>query len=638
MTQGRTDDMARSDGTLTYSTPDGLVRDYASRGLVILAPEALGVPCSIHDLIYEKEKALFRAGSPVSAGQIPEVLDVINSPGVVSACNALLGEGWAIVPFTHNTPFLSGARDQHWHKDDNGPFNGRKQRHHQAIQVEMLYYPQAVEADMGPTATVPYSQYWTFNHEENQDNFAGADHLDFTYQIIGMEARAVSGPKSEYDPDDIRHRRTAHDIRMRDVISGLGWPLNAPFEAAPLRAGSVILYSHNLLHRGNHRRDDFAEWRKRPRFMWRFWLYRTTDPVGDSPQEIDWQRPGQDAMTGNDLAAASPDVTAVWRHQYHWLKTGRVPPKSASNDDLVALYQQLLKAGDSAEPARIGAAYRLAQADDGATACDWLEQALQVERESVRRAATLGLIALGDGATPVLLRATRSQVKWIRKAGVFGLGDASLLTPAVLDAVEARLLDDPSVYVRSVAAGSIGCLGRRAVATGIGRELITRCVEGLLQSLSREENRLGMDIAQRRSIKFVRPTDECDVCEGIGIDYGVSRFKPVRSAVRENALWSMVILCTHGQAISARILPRVLATLRDIVNSDANIFCVGFALDALCRLAQPTSTVTIDLDGEILKLLRAAPAHSWEPLSRSGIDASIVAAIEAATNAARRND
>ncbi len=43
----------------------------------------------------------------------------------------------------------------------------------------MLYYPQAVTPEMGPTAAVPYSQYWTFNHEENHDNFAGADQLDF---------------------------------------------------------------------------------------------------------------------------------------------------------------------------------------------------------------------------------------------------------------------------------------------------------------------------------------------------------------------------------------------------------------------------------------------------------------------------
>ena len=58
-----------------------------------------------------------------------------------------------------NASFASGARDQHWHKDDNAPYNARKQRHHQPVQIELLYYPQAVTAEMGPTATIPYSHY-----------------------------------------------------------------------------------------------------------------------------------------------------------------------------------------------------------------------------------------------------------------------------------------------------------------------------------------------------------------------------------------------------------------------------------------------------------------------------------------------
>ena len=158
---------------LAYSEPEQLVQDFASRGLVVLAPESLGIPTAVHERIYQREKQVVGTGERVTPELIPDVLEVINAPGVVAACNQLVGENWAIVPFTHNATFTSGGRDQHWHKDDNGPFNGRKQRHHQAVQIEMLYYPQAVREDMGPTATVPYSHYWTFNHEENHDNFAG---------------------------------------------------------------------------------------------------------------------------------------------------------------------------------------------------------------------------------------------------------------------------------------------------------------------------------------------------------------------------------------------------------------------------------------------------------------------------------
>ena len=204
----------------------------------------------------------------------------------------------------------------------------RKQRHHQAVQIEMLYYPQAVREDMGPTATVPYSHYWTFNHEENHDNFAGADHLDFAYHLSGMEGQLVSGPDSQYDPSDIVHRRTAHDVRLREAVTNLKWPLVQSFEAAPLRAGSVVLYSHNTFHRGNHRRDDWRTWQDNPRFMWRFWIYRTTDPADSngSPTEVHWNGLGVDPLTRIDRSAANDDVTSVWRYHHHWMQTGQTPP------------------------------------------------------------------------------------------------------------------------------------------------------------------------------------------------------------------------------------------------------------------------------------------------------------------------
>ena len=615
------------------TTPDCLLRDFASRGLVVLAPEDLGIPLGIHEVIYEKEREAFDARRYITASLIPEILDVIEAPGVVAACDRLVGKNWAIVPFTHNTPFASGSNDQHWHKDDNGPYNGRKHRHHQAVQIEMLYYPQEVREDNGPTATVPYSQYWTFDHEQNHDNFAGADHLDFAYQMSGMQRIPVSGPKSSYDHEDIVNRRTRHDIRMRDAILNTGWPLIAPFEAAPLKAGSVVLYSHNLFHRGNHRRDDWRTWKQRPRFMWRFWLYRTTDPQGEAPDEIDWRGLGVDPMTGVDLDQAPDDATVLWRHHRHWLHTGRPPPPRPEVQRSVRVRQReadeipgsLYAKGEAAEPQRLGAAYRIAANGDTKLATSLLGKALYSERESVRRAATYGLVAVGPDATGTFLEATRSAVKWIRKAGVYGLGDVAPLSGEVLDAVAGRLANDPSVYVRSVAAGALGCLGRRAIAGGTGLRLVPDCVAALVQSLGREENRLGMDIAQDRGIKFVRPTDECDVCEGIGIDYGAERFKRVRSAVRENALWSMVILCSHGRNVLGEELEPTVAALAEIVRTDANVFSVGWALDALNRLANLDSETPGEPIRETLaELLQAMPIHSWEPLVRGGFSRAVV--------------
>ena len=610
---------------IAYTRPEHLLRDFASRGLVALAPDALGVPDELHDAIYRKEREAFIDNRrTVSAATIPEILDVINAPGVVSACEQLAGRNYAIVPFTHNAPFASGAHDQHWHKDDNGPFNARKQRHHHAVQVEMLYYPQEVSTHMGPTATVPYSQYWAFNHEENQDNFAGADHLDFGYHLEGMERVPVSGPESAYNAEDIARQRTRHDDRMRQAVVGTGWPLARQFEVGPLRAGSVVLYSHNMFHRGNHRRDDWRAWKERPRFMWRFWLYRTTEPERRAPAvACDWRRIGTDAMTKQDLANAPHDATCVWDHHLHWLQTGetestRLRQRTAADAD--GLFAQLHVHDDCAEPARIGAAYRLAALDDRTHAAALLGRALASEREAVRRAAAYGLVALGSDATEALLAAVDSPVKWVRKAALFGLGDAATPSRQTWQAISERLAEDPSVYVRSVAASALGCLGRRAIAADVGHKIVPLCLQSAMASLEREENRLAMNIAQKRHIKIVRPTDQCDVCEGIGINYGMARFKPVRSAVRENALWSTVILCSHGARMLGAALEPLIECLAGVVREDANLFSVGSALDALNRLARLRPDDCSALARERFDALAAdMPMHSWESLARGGL-------------------
>ena len=87
----------------------------------MLAPESLGIPSDVHDRVYEKEKKAHHEKKPVNFTSIPEMLELLKAPGLVAACNQLVGENWAIVPFTHNASFVSGPKDQHWHKDDNSP-------------------------------------------------------------------------------------------------------------------------------------------------------------------------------------------------------------------------------------------------------------------------------------------------------------------------------------------------------------------------------------------------------------------------------------------------------------------------------------------------------------------------------------
>ena len=471
---------------IAYTRPEHIVRDYISRGLIVLDPADLGVSSSVHEQIFNLERKALKDKKRITAENVPDIMKITNAPGVVAACEKLVGPNFAIVPFTHNTPFMSGSNDQHWHKDDNGPYNLRKQRHHQPIQLEMLYYPQAVKPDMGPTATVPYSQYWTFNHEENHDNFAGADHLDFAYQISGMERIPISGPRSTYSEEDIVGQTTDHDVRMRESVLNLNWPHCQQFEVGPLKAGSVVLYSHNLLHRGNHRRDDWRTWKDNPRFMWRFWLYRTTEPQYSDVTEIDWSVIRTDKMTRQNLVELSKDVVSVWRYQNRWMQSGQSAQMRSICDDEISiseLTEQLWSMDDANEPRRIGAAYRLAEHSQRSASLEVLGDALISDRESVRRAGLYGLIATGPDSSMKLLSAVESRARWVRKAAVFGLGSAGMLTKEVVQAIGARLLDDPSVFVRSVAADAMGCFARRAVANPESRCLVKHCAELLVASL-----------------------------------------------------------------------------------------------------------------------------------------------------------
>ena len=129
-----------------------------------------------------------------------------------------------------------------------------------------------------------------------------------------------------------------------------------------------------------------------------------------------------------------------------------------------------------------------------------------------------------------------------------------------------------------------------------------------------------MDRVQKRNIKFVRPTDECDVCEGMGIDFGIERFEPVRSSVRENVLWTLVVLCSHGEKVFGDKLDFLIEELKKIIQEDRNVISVGFAMDALSRLAhlrvceEAPSISIIELRKDLETILNSSPIQCWDCL------------------------
>ena len=67
---------------IAYTHPDRLIEDFASRGLVVLSPDDLGVPLSLHETIFDKERTAFRSGERVGPANVPEIMELLAAPGL----------------------------------------------------------------------------------------------------------------------------------------------------------------------------------------------------------------------------------------------------------------------------------------------------------------------------------------------------------------------------------------------------------------------------------------------------------------------------------------------------------------------------------------------------------------------------
>jgi hypothetical protein len=103
-----------------------------------------------------------------------------------------------------------------------------------------------------------------------------------------------------------------------------------------------------------------------------------------------------------------------------------------------------------------------------------------------------------------------------------------------------------------------------------------------------------------------------DMCEGFG---------RVRSAVRENALWALVMLSKHYARLDSELVPaeqlrRTAASLAHIIQTDDNGYSAGHAMDALRRIAAAALAARGDR-GPLAHLQRAMAVPALNPCPES---------------------
>ena len=85
------------------------------------------------------------------------------------------------------------------------------------------------------------------------------------------------------------------------------------------------------------------------------------------------------------------------------------------------------------------------------------------------------------------------------------------------------------------------------------------------------------------------------------------------------------MLCSHGEEVLGDNLVFLMEELKKIIHQEQNVITVGFAMDALSRLAHlrvsedAPSTAIIELRKDLVTILNLSPIQCWESLVRSGL-------------------
>ena len=117
---------------------------------------------AFHESVRTQAEAIFSTeGNPGNdiLPKIPDLADLSTHPAVTGALTSVLGPGYAMHPHRHChlTPPQQPAQRHHQdsYEDD------QNVRHHRTRWAMAFYYPQDVNAQMGPTSVLPASQYYT---------------------------------------------------------------------------------------------------------------------------------------------------------------------------------------------------------------------------------------------------------------------------------------------------------------------------------------------------------------------------------------------------------------------------------------------------------------------------------------------
>ncbi len=494
-------------------------------GYLILKPASL--TDDDHNLLFQRGSALYETARTLKSptahleilgdnlrAEIPEIDRVLEDGTVKGAVTSILGEDAVLHP--HNFLHQSTLADQCFHHDGNLPWNERGHyRSHRPDWLILFYYPQAVTEENGPTEVIPGSAYWTLDHEIGDNDWHSIDLLD---RDFGRDVQ---------NAEDLGFR----DQRLQDAVDSLQIPqLERKFVHLP--KGSVVLVHYDLLHRGSRKLPDSPD-----RFMFKFHFARTHEPAGPA-----WKN----TMDSPPLEGTKGELQPVIQQIWDWSKGKVKPVDMTSHTDNIA---QSLFSGR--EDQKVESAYRLGM-DTSEAAIEILQQGINHDQESTRRASCYGLRTAGFSAISALVQACSSERPSTRRFAVYALGNIATATEPSAIEVMIELLKDPDDLVRSNAAYALGQVSRSSNA---GPEIL----EALIPRLDPELEPNNTEVA-------LLP----------------------RSTVRQSVAYGLMQYCFNHQVTAEH-----LSTLVTYALEDDDRYIKGMLLEAIVHLIDNNSEYEI---------------------------------------------
>ena len=150
---------------------DEQLRRFITEGYLLLKT---GVPDEVHTYIRDRCEEIFSDdGNP--GNEIlelnPALRLILADPTVRGALQGILGPDYFLHPHRHCHQNVSGTKAQNNHKDSYE--DDTNVRHHRSRWAMLMYYPQRVTQDMGPTGVTPASQYFSESTSLDSGNEIG---------------------------------------------------------------------------------------------------------------------------------------------------------------------------------------------------------------------------------------------------------------------------------------------------------------------------------------------------------------------------------------------------------------------------------------------------------------------------------